>query len=275
MRYLVVEKKFAVSRACAAVDLSPSAWYRPLEDKLARDLDVIEALVELAEKHPRWGFWMCYQRLRLLGKGWNHKRVYRIYKQLGLNHRRKTKKRIPKRERQPLEVPARANAVWAIDFVHDTLYNGRKFRTLNVMDEGVRECLHIEIDTSLPAERLVRTMEQIKEWRGLPEAIRCDNGPELISKKFADWCEENDVEIRFIQPGKPDQNAFIERFNRTYREEVLSSYLFDDLDQVRQLTWEWMISYNEERPHDALGGLPPVAFREKKEAENSTLEMST
>ncbi len=123
--------------------------------------------------------------------------------------------------------------------------------------------------------RLVRTLEQIKEWRGLPEAIRCDNGPELISKKFADWCEENDVEIRFIQPGKPDQNAYIERFNRTYREEILSSYLFDDLDQVRQLTWEWMISYNEERPHDALGGLPPAAFREKEEAKNSTLEMST
>lgn len=271
----MVEKKLSVIKACAAVGLSPSAWYRPLEDKLARDLDVIEALVDLAEKHPRWGFWMCYQRLRYLGKGWNHKRVYRIYKQLGLNHRRKTKKRIPKRERQPLEVPARANAVWAIDFVHDTLYNGRKFRTLNVMDEGVRECLHIEIDTSLPAERLVRTMEQVKEWRGLPEAIRCDNGPEFISKKFADWCEENNVEIWFIQPGKPDQNAYIERFNRTYREEVLSSYLFDDLDQVRQLTWEWMISYNEERPHDALGGLPPVAFREKTEAENSTLELST
>ena len=118
-------------------------------------------------------------------------------------------------------------------------------------------------------------MERIKEWRGLPEAIRCDNGPELISKQFAEWCEDNGVEIRFIQPGKPDQNAYIERFNRTYREEVLSSYLFDDLDQVRDLTWEWMLSYNEERPHDALGGLPPVVFRKRVEAKNSTLEMST
>ena len=271
----MAEKKLPVNRACAAVGLSRSAWYRPLEDKLARDLDVIEALQELVEKHRRWGFWMCYQRLRNMGQPWNHKRVYRIYKELGLNHRRKTKRRVPTRERQPLEVPAVPNAVWSVDFVHDTLYNGRRFRTLNVMDEGVREGLDIEIDTSLPGSRVVRTLDRIKAWRGLPGAIRCDNGPELISQKFVQWCEDNDVEIRYIQPGKPNQNAYIERFNRTYREEILSSYLFDDLDQVRQITWEWLISYNEERPHDALGGLPPAVFREMQEAENSTFEMST
>ena len=177
----MVEEKLPVNRACHAVGLSRSAWYRPLEDKLARDLDVIEALQELAETRPRWGFWMYYQRFRFLGKPWNHKRVYRIYKELGLNHRRKTKRRVPTRERQPLEVPPVPNAVWSVDFVHDTLYNGRRFRTLNVLDEGVREGLDIEIDTSLPGARLVRTMERIKGWRGLPEAIRCDNGPELIS----------------------------------------------------------------------------------------------
>jgi putative transposase len=274
VRYLVVEEKLPVNRACHAIGLSRSAWYRPLEDKLARDLEVIEALQELAETRRRWGFWMCYQRLRNLGHPWNHKRVYRIYKELGLNHRRKTKRRVPTRERQPLEVPPVPNAVWSVDFVHDTLYCGRRFRTLNVMDEGVRECLGIEIDTSLPGARLVRTLEQIKESQGVPKAIRCDNGPELISRQFVAWCEENDVEIRYIQPGKPNQNAYIERFNRTYREEVLSSYLFDDLDEVREITWEWLLIYNEERPHDALGGLPPAAFREKVEAENSTLEMS-
>ncbi len=271
----MVEEKMPVNRACFAVGLSRSAWYRPLEDKLARDLEVIEALQELAEKRPRWGFWMYHQRLRLLGKPWNHKRVYRIYKELGLNHRRKTKRRVPTRERQPLEVPPVPNAVWSVDFVHDTLYNGRRFRTLNVLDEGVREGLDIEIDTSLPGARLVRTMERIKEWRGVPKAIRCDNGPELISRQFVNWCEENGIEILYIQPGKPNQNAYIERFNRTYREEVLSAYLFEDLEEVRQITWEWLISYNEERPHDALGGLPPAVFRERKEAENSTLEMST
>ena len=132
----------------------------------------------------------------------------------------------------------------------------------------------IEIDTSLPGARLVRTLEQIKESQGLPKAIRCDNGPELISCQFVDWCEENDVEIKYIQPGKPNQNAYIERFNRTYRNEVLSCYLFEDLDDVRDITWEWMLTYNEERPHTSLGGLPPAVFRKKVEAENSTLEMS-
>ena len=139
---------------------------------------------------------------------------------------------------------------------------------------GVREALAIEVDTSLPAARVVRVLDQVKSWRGTPEAIRCDNGPELLSETFRAWCEENDIEIRYIQPGKPNQNAFIERFNRTFRSEVLSAYLFEDLDQVRQIAWEWMIEYNEERPHDALGKIPPSAFREKVEAENSSYELS-
>ena len=241
---------------------------------MARDRDVIDALQEIVEKNRRWGFWMCFQRLRNLGHKWNHKRVYRIYKELGLNHRRKTKRRVITRERQPLEVPAVPNAVWSVDFVHDTLYSGRRFRTLNVMDEGVRECLAIEIDTSLPGARLVRVLEQLKASQGVPEAIRCDNGPELISQKFVEWCEDNDVAIKYIQPGKPNQNAYIERFNRTYRNEVLSSYLFGDLDDVREITWEWMLTYNEERPHKSLGGLPPVVFKKMVEAKNSTLELS-
>ncbi|MBK6732878.1 MAG: transposase family protein [bacterium] len=147
--------------------------------------------------------------------------------------------------------------VWSLDFMHDTLYSGRRFRTLNVLDDGVRELLAIEVDTSLPGERVVRVLEQIKSWRGLPEAIRCDNGPELLSEVFVAWCEQNGVEIRYIQPGKPNQNAYIERFNKTFRDELLSAYLFDDLDQVRELAWNWMLDYNEERPHDSLGKVPP------------------
>ncbi len=117
-------------------------------------------------------------------------------------------------------------------------------------------------------------MEQLKEWYGLPEAIRCDNGPELLSETFRAWCEENDVEIRYIQPGKPNQNAYIERFNRTYRNEVLSAYLFDDLEQVRQMTWDWMHEYNEERPHDALDNFSPAVYRRALEAGNSTFKRS-
>ena len=143
------------------------------------------------------------------------------------------------------------------------------------MDEGVREALTIEIDTSLPGQRVVRVLERLSAWRGLPKAIRCDNGPEFISQVFVDWCQDHGIEIRYIQPGKPNQNAYIERFNRTYREEVLSSYLFEDLDQVREITYRWLITYHEQRPDDALGGLPPTVFRKQKTAQNSTYEVST
>jgi putative transposase len=264
----------SVSRACAAVGLSRSCWYREPQDRLERDREVIDALQELAEKHPRRGFWKYRDRLRLDGRPWNHKRIYRVYRELGLNHRRKTKRRLGDRPHQPLDVPAKPNVVWSIDFMHDTLYVGRCFRTLNVMDEGVREILDIEVDTSLPGERVVRVLDRLKSWRGTPEAIRCDNGPELLSEVFRAWCEKNNVEIRYIQPGKPNQNAFIERFNRTFRNEVLSAYLFEDLDQVREVVWGWMIEYNEERPHDSLGRVPPTVYRKKIEAGNSTLELS-
>lgn len=270
----MAEKQLSVKRSCATVGLSRSAWYRPRREKLARDKTVIEALQTVVEKHRRWGFWKCFNRLRLDGRPWNHKRVYRVYKDLGLNQKRRTKRRLPRREAVTMDVPDRPNAIWSLDFMHDTLYVGRRFRTLNVLDEGMREVLWIEIDTSLTGERVVRVMEQLKQWHGVPEAIRCDNGPELLSTPFVAWCEENNVAIRYIQPGKPNQNAFIERFNRTYRDEVLSAYLFEDLDQVREITWHWMMEYNEERPHDSLGDLPPAIYRERKEAGNSSFAMS-
>ena len=168
------------------------------------------------------------------------------------------------------------NEIWSLDFMSDSLYQGRRFRTLNILDEGVREALAIEIDTSLPAQRVVRTLQQLEAWRGLPKAIRLDNGPELTSQYLADWCKSKDIELRFIQPGKPNQNAFIERFNRSYRTEVLNSWLFTSLEEVREITHQWLQSYNEERPHDALGSLPPAVFRERLLAGmNSTSDLST
>jgi len=270
----VAEGDLSVRRACCLVGLSRSAYYTEPQDRLSRDRAVIDALQAIAEKHRRWGFWKCFRRLRLNGQSWNHKRVHRVYKDLGLNHKRRTKKRLPRRVRVPLDVPARPNAVWSMDFVHDALYVGRRFRTFNVIDEGVREALWIEVDTSLTGARVVRVLEQLKQWYGLPEAIRCDNGPEFLSAQFVAWCEDNAVEMKYIQPGKPNQNAYVERFNRTYREEVLSAYLFEDLDQVREITWEWMREYNEERPHDALGMIPPAVYRAKLEARNSTFKRS-
>ncbi len=147
--------------------------------------------------------------------------------------------------------------------MRDTLYSGRVFRTLNVIDEANRGALGIDVAVSIPSARVIAFLEQMTDLHGRPAAIRCDNGPELTSQTFTEWCKEQDIQLRFIQPGKPDQNAYIERFNRTYREEVLSAYLFDSLDEVREITTDWLDRYNEIRPHDALGSLPPARYLER------------
>ena len=176
---------------------------------------MIEALQAVVAANPRWGFWKCYDRLRLDNHGWNHKRVYRVYRALGLNLHRRTRRRIPQRVRQSLVAPNRLNEIWALDFMHDTLYGGRRFRTLNVLDEGNREGLAIEVATSLPAPRVVRALNQLVAFYGRPRAFRLDNGPELTAQVFVDWCNQQGIARHYIQPGKPAQNAFIERFNRT------------------------------------------------------------
>lgn len=144
------------------------------------------------------------------------------------------------------------------------------FRTFNVVDDYNREALAIEIDLNLPAQRIIRVMDRVAAWRGYPAKIRMDNGPELTSVKMAEWAEEHGVELKFIQPGKPTQNSYVERFNRTYRDEVLDLYIFRTLSEVRELTDNFLIDYNEERPHDSLGKLTPVEYAEaKKGPENS------
>jgi len=148
-----------------------------------------------------------------------------------------------------------------MDFMSDALLDGQRFRTLNIIDDYNREALAIELDTSLPALRVIRVLDQIADWHGSPARIRIDNGPEFISGILMSWAQDHGVVLDFIQPGKPAQNAYIERFNRTYREEVLDFYLFHSLNEVREITRRWISSYNQERPHDALGGLTPVAYR--------------
>ena len=201
--------------------------------------------------------------------------MYRVYKAMKLNLPRRRKRRLPKRVQVPMAVEARANAQWSMDFMSDTLYHGRRFRTLNILDEGVREALDIVIDTSIPGARVVRTLDRLVQWRGKPDAIRLDNGPEYLSEVFAGWCRDRGIRLNYIQPGKPNQNAFIERFNRTYRYEVLDAYVFESLHQVREITRRWIAEYNEERPHDSLGRIPPAMFRRQIEtARNSNLELS-
>ncbi len=273
---LVGDHGVPVRRACQAVRLSRAAYYRPPRSQLGRDLDVVGALNEVVARHARWGFWKCFYRLRRAGHHWNHKRVHRVYCALRLNLPRRTKRRVPARLRQPLVAPARLNETWALDFMADALYDGRGFRTFNVLDEGNREGLAIEIGTSIPSARVIRVLDDLVQLYGRPARVRVDNGPELTAEAFVDWCLAQRIAIGYIQPGKPDQNAFIERFNRTFREEVLNAYLFDSLEQVQEITDVWLATYNTERPHDSLGQVPPLTFLPRPDAPaKSTFEVST
>jgi len=270
----VTQGGLPIQWACRAVGLGRATYYRPVVDWARRDAPVMAALTTLVAAKSRWGFWKCFDALRFTGHAWNHKRVWRVYCQLRLNLPRRTKKRLPARPRQPMTVIPQPNAVWAVDFMSDTLYGGRRFRTLNLLDEGVREVLAIEVDTSLPADRVIRVLEQVTAWRGQPQAIRLDNGPEFLADRFAIWCQERQITLRYIQPGQPNQNAFIERFNRTFRHEVLDAYVFESLDQVREISAQWMQEYNEERPHDALARVPPATYRARITAGSSPLPLS-
>ena len=255
---LVQEKKVPVSRACKLLSLTRSQfYYRSKKD----DKDVIEALQELAFKHPSYGFRKLFAYLRRSGKAWNHKRVYRVYKLLKLNRKRRGKRRLPARVKQPLTQQILINQSWSMDFMSDSMVGNRKFRTLNVMDDCSREVLAIEIDTSLSSKRVIRTLERIIEQRGMPATIRTDNGPEFTSKDLELWSLDKGINIQFIQPGKPMQNGYIERFNRLYREAVLDAYLFFDLSEVRILTDEWIEEYNNKRPHESLGNMTPFEWK--------------
>jgi putative transposase len=273
---LVQEHRISVRRACQAVRLSRAAYYRPPRSRLTRDADVVTALNDVVARHRRWGFWKCFYRLRRAGHHWNHKRVHRVYCALRLNLPRRSKRRVPARLRQPLAAPQRLNETWALDFMADALYDGRPFRALTVIDEGNREALAIEIGTSIPSARVIRVLDELVRLYGRPARVRVDNGPELVAEAFVEWCTAQRIGLGYIQPGKPDQNAFIERFNRTYREEVLDTHLFESLGQVRAITEAWLAIYNTERPHDSLGQVPPLTFLPRPESvPESTFAVST
>lgn len=245
-------------QACRLLSISRSVYrYQP---KKPDDGEIAEQLLQLAERKPRWGFGKMFQRLRNQGYGWNHKRVRRVYREQRLNLRVKPKKRLPSRQPTPLTQPEATNESWSVDFMSDSLQSGRTFRTFNVIDDFNREALVIEIDTSLPAGRVVRVLDALAAWRGYPQRLRSDNGPELISQQLECWAEKHDVLLDFIEPGKPAQNAYIERFNRTYREDVLDFYLFTSLAEAREVTEQWLEEYNAIRPHESLGGMTPYQY---------------
>ena len=211
-----LRESFSVSlrRACNIVGISDSVYrYEPDQN---RDDAVIEAIQAVVERYPAYGFPKVYKILRRWGHTWNHKRIHRVYCKLSLNKRRRGKKRLPSRDPVKLSVPSAINQCWSIDFMSDSLFCGRKFRTLNIVDDFNREALAIEIDIGMPAARVTRVLDRIAEIRGYPRKLRMDNGPEFISQKLAEWSEDKKVELLFIQPGKPTQNSVTSTIKLTH-----------------------------------------------------------
>ncbi len=259
----VQHKGIAIRLACEAFRVSESC-YR-YESKQSAENDVIANwLLRLTDNHRNWGFGLCFLFLRNVKIfTWNHKRVYRIYRELELNLRIKPRRRLVRAKPESLAVPQAMSEVWSMDFMHDQLEDGRSFRLFNVIDDFNREALGIEVDFSLPSERVIRVLNQIIAWRGKPQAIRsadlgfCHNGPEYISKLIQDWAKDMGIRLGCIQPGNPQQNAYVERFNRTVRYEWLSQNHWSTIDEVQEHATQWTWSYNHDRPHMALGGLTP------------------
>jgi len=231
-------------------------YYESVKD----DSEVEEKLRYYAMNFPARGFPEYFKRIRKEGYKWNHKRVKRVYKKLQMSHRRKLKRRIPNPAKQVLLQPIKPNLTWSLDFMEDRLENGRKFRTLNIIDDYNREALAIEIGYSFPSISVIEMLTQVIEWRGKPEELRSDNGPEFIAKAFEGFCENSGIDHVRIQKGKPTQNGYIERFNRTYREDVLDMNIFENLNQVREKTEEFILDYNNNHPHESLGNLSPIEF---------------
>ena len=254
-----VKDEYCVSIRIACDVLSISATCFAYQARLSdENAEIADWLLRLTTANKRWGFGLCFMFLRnSKGFKWNHKRVYRIYRELELNLRIKPRKRIKRDKPEALSVPSKINQVWSMDFMSDSLKDGRSLRTFNVIDDYNRECLTIDVDFSLPTKRVIRSLKQVIEWRGKPNAIRCDNGPEYISQELIDWTTKEQITLLYIQPGKPTQNSYVERFNRTARQEWLELNLFEDIEHAQILATQWQWTHNNYRPHSAIGGVPP------------------
>ena len=255
--YLKEAHQVSITRACKVIGLSKSIYYY---QSIKDDTMVICKLNELVEAKPTRGFPYYYRRIRNEGLTWNHKKVKRVYDSLKLNIRRKHKRRLPQRSLGALCQPAFANQTWSMDFMHDSLSIGRKVRILNIIDDYNREALAVEADYSHSGHTVVKTIERICYFRGKPNEIRCDNGPEFISHVLIDYCNNNGITLKHIQPGKPTQNAYIERFNRSYREDILDAYMFESLAQLKELSINWMNEYNQLHPHQSLNNMSPLNY---------------
>lgn len=251
----------SIARACKIMDLDRSLFYYV---SVKDDSEVEEKLRWYAKNLPRRGLPEYHKRMKKEGLTWSRNKVRRVYRLLGLSRRRKVKRRIPNPEKRALLQPIHANLTWSMDFMEDRLENGRKVRVLNVIDDYNREALAIEAEYSFTSDRVVGVIEQLIEWRGKPSEIRTDNGTEFIAKAFEGFCQNSSIAHVRTQKGKPNQNAFIERFNRSYREDILDANIFETIHQVRELSFHWKDDYNNNHPHASLGDQSPIEFMKKR-----------
>ena len=253
---MIEQFQLSERRACRLVGLSRDSFRNPpMASEQTQALRC--CIVDIAHQRRRFGYRRVHDLLRRDFPGVNHKRVYRIYRELELNLRIKPRKRLIREKPDALEIPSMINHCWSMDFMHDSLADGRSYRLFNVIDDFNREGLCIDVDFSLPALRVIRALDQVIEWRGKPAMIRCDNGPEYVSSALTIWAENRGIKLLYIQPGKPQQNAYVERYNRTVRYDWLGQYLFDTLDEVQEFATRWLWHYNHERPNMGLGGITP------------------
>lgn len=249
--------------ACRIVRQSRATQRRRCDGRADKAPEAETRLLELAQTHPAWGCPKLHRRLRHEGHRINHKRTERLYRRHGLSIRRRRRRRLVQEVRHPLVQPIHPGQCWSMDFMGDSLADGRAYRTFNVIDDYARDALAIEIDVSLTAQRVVRVLDRLCEWHGTPESIRSDNDPEFRAEVLHGWAKDKGIRWDFIQPGCPAQNGYIERFNGTYRLEVLDANQFRSLDEARVATEAWLAIYNEQRTHSAIGHLPPLAFKRR------------
>ena len=251
----------SIRRKCKVLQVRRQTYYRRKQGHRPEQEDarIASILRKTVAVFVAWGFWMVFHYLRKNGHGWNHKRVYRVWKEQGLALRKIPKRKKIKRKYIDLLAPKRANEGWAMDFVSDWVAGPEKqpVRLINVIDECTRKALWTEAHESISASKLIRVLDNIVEWRGKPAYIRCDNGPEFIAKNLQDWAEDNEIELRYIQPGKPSQNGLIERLNGTLRKECLNLEWFDSMEELNEKLQKWSHVYNFIRPHSSLGYKTP------------------
>ena len=258
--YLKSTYKAGTGRMTGLVGRSRSNWY--YESK-KDDGEIVKKFKELVGKYPNRGFDNYYHRIRREGNKWARSRMLRVYREMGLVRRPKKRKRLPEELRKPLKQPKGLNEVWSMDFMSDSLSDGRTFRVINIIDDCNRECLKNKGSISYPSQSVIRELEQIGEEIGLPKYIRTDNGPEFTSKDYRQWCEKHKITRVYSEPGKPMQNGFVERFNRTFREDILDAYLFSSISQFNVLAEKWKDDYNSTHPHQSLGNKGPQEYAQR------------